>query len=158
MSRPCDRARIAYPTGVALNDAGWVAGYFTEGGNPSHAFLYDGASSTAYDINSFGAAVGAMDGRAFLYTDGKLIDLNTLINPDADLLLTSAIAINDREQILATSCDPAGVFCYNTMLLDPVPAVPEPSTAVMLLSGLGLSCAWILRRRRSASGEVKMVI
>jgi probable HAF family extracellular repeat protein len=148
----------AYVTGVALNDAGWVAGYFTEGGSPSHAFLYDGAaiielapaaaSSTAYDINSFGATVGTMDGRAFLYTDGKLTDLNTLIDPGADLLLTSAIAINDSEQILATSCDRAGVFCYNTMLLNPVPAVPEPSTAMMLLSGLAVSGGWILRRRR----------
>lgn len=157
----------AYATGVALNDADWVAGYFTEGGSPSHAFLYDGAaimelapaatSSTAYDINIFGDVVGTMDGRAFLFTDGKLIDLNTLIDPKADLLLTSGIAINDHEQILAKSCDRAGVFCYNTMLLNPVPAVPEPSTAVMLLSGLGVSYGWILRRRWRASGKVKAV-
>jgi probable HAF family extracellular repeat protein len=158
---PSDLPRFgnAYPNGVALNDAGWVAGYFTEGGSPTHAFLYDGAaiielapgaaSSTAYDVNIFGDAVGTMDGRAFLYTDGKLIDLNTLIDPNADLLLTSAIAINDSEQILATSCDRAGVFCYSTLLLDPVPAVPEPSTALMLFSGLGVLGGCILRRRQS---------
>lgn len=143
------RVGKAYASGLALNDAGWVAGYFTEGASPSQAFLYDGAkivelapaaaSSTAYDLNNLGDAVGTMDGRAFLYTNGELIDLNTLIDPDADLLLTSAIAINDSEQILAASCDRAGVFCYATMLLSPVPAVPEPSTVAMLLAGLALS-------------------
>ena len=137
--------------GQAINDAGWVTGYFTNADGRDHAFLWDGGtffnltpgarSAIGYDINDLGQVVGVADNRAFLYADGELIDLNTRIDPEADLLLVSGDEINDRTQILAFSCDRAGVFCYNSMLLDPVPAVPEPSAIMMLLAGLGLAAA-----------------
>lgn len=85
-----------------------------------------------------GQVVGTVDNRAILYSDGQLFDLNTLIDPNADLLLTSAIEINNRTQILARSCDRAGMFCYSTVLLDPIPGVPEPPAIAMLLLGLTL--------------------
>jgi probable HAF family extracellular repeat protein len=154
----------AHVFGSAINDAGWVTGYgFTAGGR-AHAFLYDGrtisdltpaaSSSAAYDINDMGAVVGTADNRAFLYANGKMIDLNSLVDPSADLLLTSAIAINDQGQILAKSCDRAGVFCYETVRLDAIPAVPQPPQIMMWLAGLAwLSARWawrVLRRRPSA--------
>ena len=151
--------------GSAINDAGWVTGYGFTGGGRAHAFLYDGtsmtdltpaaSSSAAYDINDLGEVVGTVDDRAFLYANGKMIDLNALVDPAADLLLTSAIAINNQGQVLAKSCDRAGVFCYATVRLDGIPAVPQPPQVTLCLAGLAWLCArwgWrALRRRSSAS-------
>lgn len=124
-----------------------MTGYGTTAANRNHAYLYDGdtitdltpaaMNSIGYDINNLKQVVGTVDNRAFLHEDGELIDLNTLVDPQADLL-TSAIEINNQSQILARSCDRAGVFCYGTVLLDPVPAIPEPATVAMLLMGLAL--------------------
>ena len=132
--------------GSAINDAGWVTGYGTTAASQNHAYLYNGdtiadltpaaVNSIGYDINNLGQVVGTVDERAFLYSDGELIDLNTLVDPQADLLLTSAIEINNRSQILARSCDRTGVFCNGAVLLTPVPAIPEPATIAMLLMGL----------------------
>jgi probable HAF family extracellular repeat protein len=134
--------------GTGINDAGSVSGYGITGEGRVHAWLYDGkimtdltpsaADGRAYDINNLGQVVGTVGNRAFLYANGEMIDLNTLIDPHADLLLTSAFDINEREQILAHSCDRTGVFCYGTVLLSPIPAVPEPPGVLMLLAGLGL--------------------
>lgn len=134
--------------GQAINDAGWVTGYFTDAEGRNHAFVWDtqtytnltpfAANSFGYDINNLGQVVGVSDNRAFLYADGELIDLNTRIDRDANLLLISADEINDRAQILSHSCDSTGVFCYGSVLLSPVPAIPEPSTVSMVLAGLGL--------------------
>ncbi|QOY92752.1 hypothetical protein IM543_14185 [Massilia sp. UMI-21] len=149
-------------SGQAINDAGWVTGYFTSAQGRQHAFLWDGQTFTnltpwarnsfGYDINNLGQVVGVSDERAFLYADGELIDLNTRIDRDADLLLISAEDINDRTQILANSCDRTGVFCYGSMLLTPVPGVPEASPVAMLSIGVAL-LAW-LRTRSSKAGAV----
>lgn len=145
--------------GQAINDAGWVTGYFTTAEGRNHAFLWDGGTVTdltpgagngfGYDINSAGQVVGVVDDRAFLYADGQLIDLNTRIDPGADLLLKSADEINDRTQILSHSCDRSGVFCYGSVLLNPVPAVPEPPLIAILPVGLAL----LYSRRRASAGR-----
>jgi probable HAF family extracellular repeat protein len=132
-----------------INDSAWVTGHGADAIGRPHAWLYDGATMTdltpaatngaAYDINELGHVVGTIDNRAFLYADGKLIDLNMLADPESGLLLTSAFAINDHEQILANACDRTGTFCATTVLLDAIPAVPEPSSAAMWLSALALS-------------------
>ena len=103
--------------------------------------------------NNAGQAVGVSstgtgEYRSFLYADGELVDLNIRIDPAADLLLKSGDDINDRSQILAHSCDRTGVFCHGSMLLTPVPPVPEPATISMPLTGLALAAAYRLQPGR----------
>lgn len=151
--------------GGAINDAGWVSGYGTTSGGRLHAWLYDGATITdltplaanafAYDINNLGQVVGTIDDRAFLYSEGQLVDLNRFVDPAADLLLISASDINNRGQILAHSCDRTGVFCYGTVLLDAIPPVPEPPAILMLLTALVPLGLYRIRpgKEKSAAGS-----
>lgn len=148
--------------GGAINEAGWVSGYGSTADGRLHAWLYDGrtmtdltplaASATAHDIDDLGQVVGSMDNRAFLYAAGQLVDLNSFVDPGADLLLTAATDINNRGQILARSCDRAGVFCYGTMLLDAVPPVPELPQLLMLATALGLFGLHRIMQGRAARG------
>jgi hypothetical protein len=69
------------------------------------------------------------------YENGRMTDLNELIADEAGVLLVSASAINERHQILAFACDPTAVFCYTSVRLDPIPAIPEPGGTAMLLAG-----------------------
>ena len=147
----------AHVLGGALNEAGWVSGYGSTADGRLHAWLYDGktmtdltplaANATALDLNDLGQVVGSMDNRAFLYAGGQLVDLNRFVDPAADLLLTAASDINNEGQILARSCDRAGVFCYGTMLLEAVPPVPELPQLPMLATALGLFALHRLRAR-----------
>lgn len=129
----------------AVNDAGSVVGYSSIAVGQYHAFLYDDGvmtdlvpstkNSMANDINNHGQIVGTMGERAFLYENGTMSDLNTLIAPDAGVVLVSALDINDRQQILASACDPTGTFCTTAVRLDPIPPIPEPGSIGMLLAG-----------------------
>ena len=135
---------------TAINDAdqvtghGWVQGSF-------HAFLYEdgalqdlgtlgGRESFAYDINASGQIVGYSDlegdfeTAAYLWEDGVMMDLNSLIDPADGWTLYQASGINDRGQIAALGC--RGDICGG-VLLD-IAAVPEPGTFVLLVVGLGL--------------------
>src|SRR5262249_25265422 len=103
---------------TGINDPGQVAGYSqTLSGDP-RAFVWDrihkflvlhpfpgGTQSLAYDINNLGQIVGAADSRdrrlqAFLYSGGKMSNLNRLIPPGSGWELVTAKAINDRGQIV----------------------------------------------------------
>lgn len=149
----------AHVIGTAISNDGLATGYGFTSDNLIHAFLYDGTtmidltpdavSSAGYDINNLNHVVGTVDNHAFWYTGGKVIDLNTLIDPAADLFLTSAIAINDRDQILAKGCDRAGLFCDQTVLLNSVYAIPEPREYLMLAVGAVLLGVRHVRRQRS---------
>jgi probable HAF family extracellular repeat protein len=107
-----------------VNDAGQIVGYSEVGANPDEwwtftqrATLWDGSirdlgtlgglSSVAHSINSRGDVVGeaqtpAGDHHAFLWQDGAMIDLNSLLAPNSGLVLESATAINDLGQIAGT--------------------------------------------------------
>ena len=63
-----------------------------------------GVESSASDINNHGQVVGwslnaSGERRAFLYTNGAMVDLNTLLEPGSGWVLLSANAINDAGQI-----------------------------------------------------------
>ena len=112
-----------FPSGINASDAivGWEAAF---GG--TRAFLYvnsrftdlgslGGALSYASAINDAGQIVGTSTlagadpqaQRAFLYVDGAMHDLNDLVEP-LPLLLSEARKINNRGQIIANACPPAG--------------------------------------------------
>jgi probable HAF family extracellular repeat protein len=67
--------------------------------------LAGGTHSEAFAINHAGNVVGSSGSsaglRAFLWSGSGMVDLNKSIPSDSNLVLTVAVAINDRGQILA---------------------------------------------------------
>jgi probable HAF family extracellular repeat protein len=107
---------------AAVNDSGVVAGTGLLGSPvQQRALIYNAATgsmtdlgrdlggealnfSFAYDINAAGHVVGEAflpsGTRAFLYKDGAMVDLNTLIPPDSGWILHQATAINSSDEII----------------------------------------------------------
>ena len=140
----------SYSYGSSINNSGQIAGW------SGNAFLYTngvmtdigtlpgaGASfSRAYGINDLGDVVGAayimgLDSdpfhpqpRAFIYSNGAMTNLNSLVGPASGWLLEEARDINESGQIV-------GWGQYNgqsrAFLLTPVPL---PGAAWLLISGL----------------------
>lgn len=140
---------------AALNDDGAMVGTSATADGRSHAYLYENGrmtdltpaaeNSIAVDINNAGQVVGIADDQPFLYADGKLVNPNTLLDPNAYWRMTTPIAINDAGQILSNGCDDQN-FCYVTSRFDPIPSIPEAPGAAMLLAGLTTLGAWFARR------------
>jgi probable HAF family extracellular repeat protein len=79
--------------------------------------------------------------RGFLYADGAMVDLTSLLNPALNVVITSATGINDAGQIVDTA--------YNTVtgegfgvILTPV---PEPSSVILAALG-GLALLAVVKR------------
>jgi probable HAF family extracellular repeat protein len=152
----------------AVNSSGQVAGTADLASGTSHAFVSDanggalhdlgalsGGTSSALGINSFGQVVGdatiASSGEgqvfhAFVYTNGQLLDLNSLISPSLGITLTSASGINDLGQIVASGYSDSD-FSAHAYLLTPA-SVPEPASFVLLFAGMAGVVLVHQRRRR----------
>jgi probable HAF family extracellular repeat protein len=145
--------------GTAINDAGLIAGTSNGTGfeDSPHAFLYENGmmrdistlegEATIGGINNLGQVVGRSGFFGFLYTDGQMVDLDTLIDPALGWHVQIATGINDSQQIVAAVYN----FATNEgrwVRLDLIPAVPEPGTYAMLVAGLMLLRA---RRRLGAT-------
>jgi probable HAF family extracellular repeat protein len=146
---------IAY----GINENGVIVGQADVAGNAPHAFLYDGTMhdlgtlggtvSVSHTINNAGQVVGystmpasPLTRHAFLYENGAMLDLNTLIPANSGLTLQFAGDINDDGLIVGY-----GVNSQHQMhgfLLTPT---PEPGT--LSLSPLLIGTA-LCRRRRAA--------
>ncbi len=134
-----------------------------ENGRVTHAFLYSGSgslqdlgtlggpNSIAYDINDFGQVVGIADSASesdlpFLYTDGKMTELNSLIPADSGWYIGDVRGINNSVQIAGTGTiqDPSLSYPVHAFLLTPV---PEPSSVLGTLSFGAFSALWVLKRK-----------
>jgi probable HAF family extracellular repeat protein len=133
----------SYGAANAINEAGEVVGYASIANDQAEfAFLWrrgvtadlgslDGdPCSTANGINSSSQVVGISTAtcdystgrRAFLWENGSMVDLNSLIPPGSGLQLTLAEAINDRGEI-TINATPSGCniveLCGHAALLIP---------------------------------------
>jgi probable HAF family extracellular repeat protein len=113
---------------IALNNAGDVVGWASLPGDQDiHASLWQNDSMTdlgtvdgdpcslGSSINATGQVIGVSvpacdfsQSRAFLWEDGLIVDLNTLIPPDSTLYLTTPETINDRGEIAGVGLDSNG--------------------------------------------------
>jgi probable HAF family extracellular repeat protein len=128
---------------VGINNAGQIIGESV--GSYTHAFLYsdgimtdlgtlDGIDAYASAINSAGQVVGYSDfssgpADAFLYENGGMVDLNSLI-PFDGWHLTDATGINDNGWIIGNGTNPFGHD--DSFLLIPT---PEPASLGLLAAG-----------------------
>lgn len=107
------------PTAPNFNAFFWSARSFRCNGTVEHGGTCNlgvaagDSVSEALGVNSrdqvVGASFGAADpfGRAFIWQDGKMTDLNTLVEPGTTLFLTDAQEINDRGVITGQALVPA---------------------------------------------------
>ncbi len=114
----------AYSVAIGINNLGQVVGF----------------SGTNFDFYSTsGEGI-----RAFLYSDGVMQDLNSLIAPGSNFVLTQAQAINDRGEI-------AGAGSINgelhAVLLTPHQEVPELASTLGILLFSALGAGWRLKRK-----------
>ena len=116
-----------YSIARAINDSGKVAGFAYLSVDVYHAFLYSGSGlqdlgtlggswSDAFGINDSGRVVGRSflagdteEEHAFVYADGVMTDLNTLLPAGSSWTLTEARAVNDAGQIAGFGTNPDGL-------------------------------------------------
>ncbi len=146
-------------SGEVVGEASLASGYenaFVDiGGVMTDLGTLAGGNSWAYGINDSGSIVGyswspsGADPTAFLYANGHMLDLNSLLAPGSGWQLFEAYGINDSGDIVGS-----GLYdgVASSFLLTPggvINAVPEPSAILAILVGLGLLAS--LRRRRFGS-------
>ena len=129
------------------------------GTTPNDLGTLGGRASYATSINASGQVVGysTLDltevgnntNHATLWSNGNVIDLNSLVDPSvaaAGWVLSRAYGINNNGWIVGYAFNP-GLGITNEAFLLSVAAVPESDTSAMLLTGLGL-IGFIARRRK----------
>jgi probable HAF family extracellular repeat protein len=147
-------------TATAISTSGLVAGSSVNRQFHLHAFLFDGSqmvdlgtlggnNSEAWGINDWGQAVGdAQVDRgysAFIYADGKMTDLNSLIPPDTGLHLLRANAINNQGRIVGLANDAQAH--YHAFLLVPEDNADGQAAGSFFVSG------WLASPRSSEEGN-----
>jgi probable HAF family extracellular repeat protein len=139
-----------------INNSDQVVGNASTASGQARAFLYsDGqmtdflglnVQSQANGINEAGQVVGMVETlpthewHGFVYQDGTVRDLNSLVTLAPGWTITGGWDVNDRGQILASATDAAGAV--HNLILTPV---PEPASAALLAAPAALC---LLRRRK----------
>jgi probable HAF family extracellular repeat protein len=150
----------AWNTPMAINNRGQIVGFSDlagdeNGDNPNfHAFLWTtpgpmqdlktlpgDAISEALGLNEQGQVVGVSyasgfaNPRAFVYQNGHMMDLNTMVQQNAPLYLQAAQEINDSGVIVGQGCVPgncSGSSPSIAFVAIPRPDQPDAITPVLL--------------------------
>jgi probable HAF family extracellular repeat protein len=149
--------------GAAENASGWLNAFLWTVSGLTNLGTLGGSNSAAYGVNSAGAVVGysfvtgdlATDG--FLYQNGTMYDLNSLLAPDTGWSITQATAIDDAGDILAI-----GSFDDQNWAIELTPeggpgfsgdplTTPEPEAVV--LTAIGLIAVSLIRRNKKPSSR-----
>ena len=158
----------------AINNGGQIVGTSDLPGDTiTHAFLWQRGAMTdlgalpgdvvsiANDINARGQVVGAscdanFSCRAWLWDDGVMIDLNTLIPPDSPLYLTWGGGINDRGEIAGSAVLKSNPNEAPAFLAIPAPAAQiagDLARKVVLPEAIRASLQRRLRIRHLGNGQ-----
>lgn len=141
----------------AINESSQVVGWSETVSGYMHAFVWNngimndlgglngGFASFAKDINDLGQIVGNTYftdtfSRAILWQNGETIDLTALIDPESGWVLTNAVAINNKGEIVGTGYYKGDLSSY---ILTPT-VVPEPVSYLLMMLGAG---AMFLKRK-----------
>ena len=143
-------------TGHAQTSSGYLHAFAMSGGVLQDLGTLGGGNSFAYGINSKGTVVGysgtAGGDRAFVYSAGRMWNLNGQLAGSPGWTLTNAYGVNDSGQIVGS-----GLYFgqEHAFLLNPVAvtapsnsqaSTPEPDT--FLLTGGALCLVSLLLRKR----------
>jgi probable HAF family extracellular repeat protein len=137
-----------------VNDAGAATGFvlnslfrrrgaiwFNNSGFVQTGVLPNSTESEAFDINNHGQVVGR-SGEPFLWDNGQIVALSTLVPQIQGWTLTTAIGINDDGWIVGEGLRNGAPMGY---VLRPI---PEPVGVCLLIAGIALqSFAWRQKRR-----------
>jgi len=153
--------------GYGINLSGDVVGSSSDANGIQHAFLYTRADGTMIDlgalggagntsqanaINNAGTIVGTSNSRAFMYSNGQMVDLNAMIDPSLGFSLVEATGINNLGQIVGwgtvtVNVDGTNYLQERAFALTPT---PTPIPPAVFLFGSGLAGLGYFRRRRKA--------
>jgi probable HAF family extracellular repeat protein len=126
---------------TGINNAGTIVGNLQNDAGYQNAFVYQngvvlnlgtpsGQHSFAQGINNSNQVVGHIgtsysSSRAFLAEGGPMVDLNSLLPATNTAILTEAVAINDKGQILADGFPTGADSDRRIFLLNPVPRLGQ---------------------------------